>query len=109
MATLKEMFQRRMQLEAQISIGELLLQTVYDINGLKEKYGDENVDAVLMRVEEMCLNPLREELERIDRTEVKHDKHKDEEKKKSKIRKKDKGARVTKTDKAVGAEAKERN
>ena len=70
MSTFKELMERRAQLSARIDIGSIVVNNIYDTPGIKEKYGHDNVDAVLMMIETQCLNPLREELAKIDTLEV---------------------------------------
>ena len=40
MRTIKEVVMRRVQLEAQIGVSEIVLSNIYDTPGLKEKYGE---------------------------------------------------------------------
>lgn len=70
MATIKEIFERKQAVEARIQVFEEVLGLAYDMKGLKESHGEENVDAVLTAIDEKCLTPLREELEQIDKMEV---------------------------------------
>ena len=70
MATIKELFEKKRSLEARIDVFEEVLGLAYDMKGLKEKHGEDNVDAVLMAIDTQCLTPLREELEQIDKMEV---------------------------------------
>jgi len=70
MTTIKELFDRKQKLEAQISVYEEVLNLAYEAAGLKETYGHENVDAVLMQIDTVCLAPLRAELVSVDSVEV---------------------------------------
>lgn len=70
MTTIKELFDRKQELEAQIAIYEEVLNLAYEAAGLKEKYGHGNVDAVLMQIDTTCLAPLRAELVNVDSVEV---------------------------------------
>lgn len=70
MVTIKELFERKRSLQTQIDVYEEVLSAAYDMRGLKEKHGEDAVDAVLTRIDEACLAPLREELEGIDQMEV---------------------------------------
>lgn len=70
MATIREIFERKHALEARIQVFEEVLGLAYDMSGLKEAHGEQNVDAVLTAIDEECLIPLREELEQLNKMEV---------------------------------------
>ena len=101
MATVKELFDRKRNLQSQIDVYEEVLSLAYDMKGLKEKHGQDAVDDVLTKIDEVCLAPLREELEKIDTMEVGDGQKKRAKKAPAKSR----GAKATKGTKTTRAKA----
>jgi len=103
MSTIKELFEKKRSLQAQIDVYEEVLSLAYDMKGLKEKHGEDAVDDVLTKIDEVCRTPLREELEKIDKMEVGDGEKKRKSDKKASAKKR--GTKASKGNKAAGSKA----
>jgi hypothetical protein len=71
MATLKELAEKQQLLKNKISIIEDMLVWAYTPESqLKQEHGEEAHDQVMTEIEESWLNPLKEELARLEELEI---------------------------------------